>query len=139
MNPNESTIDMVVMGGGGGVVTVVIFNYMRRWSNLVGRSGQFEGVEGGWTSRLEVMKSVQWSRASKRFVGKVTVGGCVNWKDKCREVHHHPSFRSSNEATTALLEVSAKAVERNREARNMEGIPDKNPLIVHGEDGSAMT
>jgi hypothetical protein len=120
-------------------VTVVIFNFMQRWSNLVVRSGQFGGVEGGRTSRLDIMKSVQWSRASKRFVGKVTVGGCVNQKDKCREVHHHPSFRSSNKTTTALLEVSAKAVERNCKARNMEGIPVKNPLIVQGEDGSATT
>jgi hypothetical protein len=83
------------------------------------------------------MKSVERSRPSQRLVGKVTVGGSINRQDKSREVHQDPSFRSSDEATTPLFEMSSKAVERNHETRNMEGISDENLLILQGEDGSA--
>ncbi len=85
---------------------------------------------------MDIMKSVERSRPSQRLVGKVTVGGSINRQDKSREVHQDPSFRGSDEATTPLFEMSSKAVERNRETRNMEGILGKNPLIVQGEDGS---
>lgn len=68
MNPNKSIVDVGITGGGGCVMTSVIFNYMQRRSNLVGRSGQFGGVERRRAPRLNTMKGNQRGRMAEGLV-----------------------------------------------------------------------
>ena len=74
-------------------------------------------------------------RPSKRLIRERAIGGSISREDRGGKVDEHTGIVVADEATTTLLEMGPKAVERNGEAGNVEGVPNKNPLTIKGDDG----
>jgi hypothetical protein len=79
---------------------------------------------------LDIMKGVQQGRTAQGLIGQMTIGGCVDQEHKSREVNHQTNLQSTQKAATTLLKMSPKAVKRDRKARNMKRISDKNLLAI---------
>jgi hypothetical protein len=76
----------------------------------------------------------QRGRPTERLVQKGAIGGGVSQKHKGREIHQHTNIIGAEKAAAQLLEVGPKAIQRHRKARNVESVPNKNPLAIEGND-----
>ena len=86
---------------------------------------------------MDVMKALQLSASTKGLIGEVAVGRSVDGEDKRRKVDQHARIRSPDNTTARLFEMGPKAVQRDRQARDVEGMTDEDPLTVERNDGSA--
>ena len=87
--------------------------------------------------RLNVVQRRHCGRSSHRCVGQVAIGGCVDFEDEQRDEHVHPEALHANKTTPMLTLVSAEAVQRVAESRNMKTLPDQNAFPIHVDDGGA--
>jgi len=140
-NPNEPIV-IRMCGVGGHRATnrrAIIRDNMwsRRGDCGVPRSGHFRRIQGRRAPTLKVMKALQRSASAKGLIGEVAVGRSVDGEDKRRKVDQHARIRSPDKTTARLFEMGPKAVQRDRQARDVEGMADEDPLTVERNDGSA--
>jgi len=81
-------------------------------------------VEGGERSGLP-----------EGLIRERAIGGCVDGEDKRRKIDQHAGVVGPDETATTLFEMGAKAVQRHREARNVESVPHQNSLTIEGDNG----
>ncbi len=62
------------------------------------------------------------------------IGGGVGRKHKGREIHQHTNIIGAKKAAARLLEVGPKAIQRHRQARNVERVPNENLVAIEGDD-----
>ena len=86
---------------------------------------------------MNVIETLQRSARAKGLVGEVAVGRSVDGEDKRRKVDQHARIRSPDKTTAGLFEMGPKAVQRDRQARDVEGKTDEDLLAVERNDGSA--
>jgi hypothetical protein len=69
----------------------------------------------------------------------MTIDACVHREDELGEVDEKAGRLGSKEAAPALRHVSAQAIQRYRQARNVKDVPNEHPLAVETEDGGALS
>ncbi len=80
------------------------------------------------------MEGQQRGRPTERFIRESAIGGGVGRKHEGREIHQHTNIICAKKAAARLLEVGPKAIQRHRQARNVESVSNENPLAIEGDD-----
>jgi hypothetical protein len=66
----------------------------------------------------------------------VTVGGRVHAKNRSKEVNVHACLETTQKPTSAITNMPLETVEGNLKCQDLEYIPNKQVLLVEGDDGS---
>ena len=83
------------------------------------------------------MERRQRGRPTERLVGQSAIGRCVSRKHEGRKIHQHTDIVSSKKTAARLLEVSAKAIQRHRQAWDVKSISNQHTLTIERDDGRA--
>ena len=103
-----------------------------------GRGGRRDDF--AFATWLDVIEVFQGCLVTDGFVAEMTIFGGIDCQNKSWKIYKQtPQAVITNESTTALSEMFAKAVEGGAKRWDMEDIPNENLFAIEGYDGSSGT